>query len=137
MEVKNANDTDNSVALDIDTVVVPKPLARLARKIGIENLWLYVLAELSRGDSYPYELAKAIERDFGVKPGKVLPYVVLSKLEEEGFVESYNLERRRYYRITEQGRRLLKEGVSYIRELADKLDSYLDARAPTSRPSSP
>jgi len=46
-------------------VSVPKPLARLARKVGIENLWLYVLAELARGDSYPYELAKAIERDFG------------------------------------------------------------------------
>jgi PadR family transcriptional regulator PadR len=108
-------------------VGAPKPLERLARKIGIENLWLYVLAELSRGDSYPYELAKAIERDFGVKPGKVLPYVVLSKLEEEGFVESYNRERRRYYRITERGKRLLKEGVSYLRGLADKLGSYLES----------
>jgi len=39
-----------------------------------------------------------------VKAGKVLPYVVLSKLEEEGFVESYSRERRRYYRITERGR---------------------------------
>ena len=105
----------------------PKPLARLARKVGVENLWLYVLAELSRGDSYPYELAKAIERDFGVKTGKVLPYVVLSKLEAEGFVESYERERRKYYRITERGRQLLKEGVSYLRGLADKLGSYLEA----------
>lgn len=108
-------------------MTVPKPLARLARKVGVENLWLYVLAELARGDSYPYELAKAIERDFGVKVGKVLPYVVLSKLEEEGFVESYSRERRRYYRITERGRQLLEEGVNYLRELADKLGSYLKA----------
>ena len=105
----------------------PKPLARLARKVGVENLWLYVLAELSRGDSYPYELAKAIERDFGVKTGKVLPYVVLSKLEAEGFVESYERERRKYYRITERGSQLLREGVSYLRELADRLGSYLEA----------
>ena len=105
----------------------PKPLARLARKVGVENLWLYVLAELSRGDNYPYELAKAIERDFGVKAGKVLPYVVLSKLEAEGFVESYERERRKYYRITERGRQLLKEGVSYLRQLADKLDSYIES----------
>lgn len=105
---------------------VPKPLARLMRKTGIENLWLYVLAELSRGDSYPYELIKSVERDFGLNPGKVLPYMVLSKLEEEGFVESYNRERRKYYRITEQGKQLLREGVNYIRELADKLNRYLE-----------
>lgn len=108
----------------------PKPLSRLKRKVGIENLWLYILAELARGDSYPYELAKAVERDFGVKPGKVLPYVVLGKLESEGFVESYASGRRRYYRITERGRRLLAEGVGYLRELADKLGASLgEARA--------
>ncbi len=110
-------------------VSTPKPLARLVRKVGIENLWLYVLAELSRGDSYPYELVKSIERDFGVKPGKVLPYVVLSRLEAEGFVESYILERRRYYRLTERGRWLLREGVVYLRELAEKLSAYVDAQA--------
>jgi len=106
-------------------VSTPKPLARLARKVGVENLWLYILAELAQGDSYPYELVKAVERDFGVKAGKVLPYVVLSKLEAEGFVESYVRERRRYYRITERGRWLLREGVAYLRSLAEKLGARL------------
>lgn len=100
---------------------VPAPLARLKRKTSVENLWLYVLAELCRGDVYPYELVKAIERDFGFRPGKVLPYVVLSKLEDEGFVESYQVERRKYYRATERGRKLLAEGIDYLRALADRL----------------
>ncbi|MEM4454682.1 MAG: PadR family transcriptional regulator [Thermofilaceae archaeon] len=100
---------------------ISSPLARLKRKTSVENLWLYVLAELCRGDVYPYELVKAIERDFGFRPGKVLPYVVLSKLEDEGFVESYQVERRKYYRATEEGRKLLIEGVNYLRSLADKL----------------
>ncbi len=99
-----------------------KPLSRLKRKTGVENLWLYVLAELSRSDCYPYEVAKAIESDFGFNPGKVLPYVVLSKLESEGFVESYWSERRRYYRLTDKGRKLLVDGVTHLKELATKLE---------------
>ncbi|MEZ0345675.1 MAG: PadR family transcriptional regulator [Infirmifilum sp.] len=97
------------------------PLDRLRRKVGVENLWLYVLAELSRGDVYGYELAAAVERDFGFRPGRVLPYVVLGRLEEEGFVESYVRERRRYYRVTVEGRRLLEEGVRYLEGVASRL----------------
>ena len=81
-----------------------------------------MLAELSRGDSYPYELVKAIERDFGFSPGRVLPYVVLSKLEDEGFVESYWVERRRYYRVTEDGRDLLRAGIEHLKDLANRLE---------------
>ena len=108
----------------------PAPLTRLKRKLGVENLWLYVLAELCRGDSYPYELSKAIEDHFGIKPGRVLPYVVLSKLEGEGLVESYQQGRRRYYRVTEKGRALLQQGLEYLRSLSDKLASIanLDLR---------
>jgi len=102
-------------------VSVPPPVARLKRKLGVENLWLYVLAELCRGDSYPYDLVKAIERDFGFKPGKVLPYVVLSRLESEGFVESYFVERRKYYRVTEKGRELLAEGLTHLKVLTRRL----------------
>lgn len=100
----------------------PKPLGRLKRKTGVENLWLYVLAELSRNDSYPYEVAKAIEDDFGFNPGKVLPYVVLNKLENEGFVESYWSERRRYYRLTDKGKNLLADGIAHLKELVTRLE---------------
>lgn len=100
---------------------VSPPIARLKRKLSVENLWLYVLAELCQGDSYPYDLVKAVERDFGFKPGKVLPYVVLSKLESEGFVKSYYVERRKYYRVTDKGRRLLEEGIAHLRTLVDRL----------------
>ncbi len=99
----------------------PAPLRRLERKVGIENLWLYVLAVLCRGDSYPYELSRAIESHFGLRPGRVLPYVVLSRLESEGFVESYRRGRRRYYRVTERGRELLRQGVEYLRSLSGRL----------------
>lgn len=101
---------------------LPSPLARLLRKTGIENLWLYILAELCRGDSYAYELVRRIEEDFGVRPGKVLPYLVLGKLEGEGFVESYSSERRKYYRATEEGRQLLREGIAHLQALATKLE---------------
>lgn len=102
---------------------VSSPIVRLKRKLGVENLWLYVLAELCREDNYPYDLVKAIQRDFGFRPGRVLPYIVLSKLESEGLVESYYAERRKYYRVTEKGRKVLAEGVSYLKSLSEKLAS--------------
>jgi DNA-binding PadR family transcriptional regulator len=98
-----------------------KPLERLKRKTGVENLWLYVLAELARGEDYPYSLIKRIREDFGVKAGKVIFYVVTQKLEEEGLIRSHYIERRKYFAITEQGREVLRQGISYLKELSERL----------------
>jgi PadR family transcriptional regulator PadR len=100
-----------------------KPLERLKRKTGVENLWLYVLAELARGEDYPYSLIKRIREDFGIEAGKVIFYVVTQKLEEEGLIRSHYVERRKYFAITEQGREVLRQGISYLKELSEKLSS--------------
>ncbi|ABL78861.1 PadR family transcriptional regulator [Thermofilum pendens] len=106
-----------------------KPMRRLREKTGVENLWLYVLAELAKGDCYPYALRRAVLEDFGVDAGKVVFYVVTGKLEAEGFIEGYYRDRRKYYRITERGRRLLKEGIAYLRTLADRLERVSEGGA--------
>jgi DNA-binding PadR family transcriptional regulator len=98
-----------------------KPLERLKRKTGVENLWLYVLAELSRGEDYPYSLMKRIREDFSVEAGKVIFYVVTQKLEAEGFIESRYRERRKYYKATERGKEILREGIAYLSALSEKL----------------
>ena len=105
-----------------------RALRRLRRKLGIETLWIFILSVLASRDSYAYEIMKDIERIFGFNPGKVLPYVVLRKLEAQGLVESYRVEKRRYYRITEEGRRTLEEGITYISEVLEKLRELSEER---------
>jgi len=94
-----------------------KPLKRLIKKTTIENLWLYLLTELKKGDQHPYALIKIIQEKYSFNPGKVLPYVVLKKLERENFVKSYNKDNRHYYKITNRGIQLLDEGASFLRNI--------------------
>ncbi|MET9654393.1 MULTISPECIES: helix-turn-helix transcriptional regulator [unclassified Streptomyces] len=70
---------------------------------------LLVLSRLTDGESYGYEIAKALaEAGLGEIKGGTL-YPVLNRLEEAGLVEAEfrAAERgpgRRYYRLTERGR---------------------------------
>jgi len=109
-----------------------KTLKRLRRKLGIEVLWLFILSVLYNGDSYAYEISKKIKDRFGFDPGRVLPYIVLKKLVSGGFVESYISGRRVYYRITSKGEREFLEGVSYIKEILEKLTKPIKSAMYTS-----
>ena len=95
-----------------------KPLLRLKRSLTIDNLWLYILALLSRREMHAYAVLAAMEKRYGWKPGLVTPYVVLYKLEEEGYITGRDKERRRYYRITGKGREALSTGKKELIRLA-------------------
>lgn len=100
---------------------------RLLRKTTKENLWLYVLSILKDRSMYAYQLRDEIERRFGFIVGEVTAYVVMYGLKKEGLVRVSKEEprkeglARKYYSITPQGRALLSKGVSYLRELSQKL----------------
>lgn len=100
----------------------------MQRKLGVEVLWVFILSELLNGDTYAYDMAKNIKTKYGFDPGKVLPYVVLKRLEYEGLVESYEKDKRKYYRITERGRERLVEALKYIGETLEKLAEPLKSR---------
>jgi len=76
---------------------------------------ILILSLLSRKDMYGYEMTKEIERSsasvFTFKEGTLYP--ILHTLEVERMVEAYWHEeggrKRKYYRITEEGRSQLKE----------------------------
>ena len=97
------------------------PLRRLKHTLTRENLWLYVLSLLRRKRAYAYGLGDELEREFGWRHGLITSYIVLYKLEREGLIASEYEERRKYYRITEKGRRALAEAKRYMRELVRKL----------------
>lgn len=95
-----------------------KPLVRLKRSLTIDNLWLYILSILSKKEMHAYAMLNEMEKRYGWKPGLVTPYVVLYKLEEEGYITGYDKERRRYYRITKKGKEALATGKKELIRLA-------------------
>jgi PadR family transcriptional regulator PadR len=70
-------------------------------------LELCVLALLSRGDNYAYEIAARLAE--GIDMGEGTIYPLMRRLQAEGFVDTYLVESssgppRKYYRLTAAGR---------------------------------
>lgn len=100
---------------------MPSPMERLKNKTTKELLWVYLLHLLKERDMYAYEIRKKINKEFGFSPALVTSYVVFYKLEREGYVAAKWKENKKYYSLTAKGEKLLKEGVSYLRSMVDKL----------------
>lgn len=77
---------------------------------------MLILKLLESGDKYGYQMIEELERQssnvFTLKAGTLYP--LLHTLEQEGRVKSYDMEsesgrQRKYYSITEAGRKLLSQ----------------------------
>jgi DNA-binding PadR family transcriptional regulator len=97
------------------------PVKRLKRLLTSGNLWLYILSLLKKRKLYAYELDKMIESEFGFRPNKIMIYVVLYRLENEGLITSQYEERRKYYTISGKGSESLKIARDYFKTLSGKL----------------
>ncbi|CAG7644192.1 PadR family transcriptional regulator [Paenibacillus allorhizosphaerae] len=90
-----------------------------------------ILNLLERRELYGYELIKELERSSGgafqLKEGTLYP--ILHAMESAGTVEAYWQEaegrKRKYYRITDQGRQQLKEKKAEWRLFRNAVDSVL------------
>jgi DNA-binding PadR family transcriptional regulator len=99
-----------------------KPAKRLKQTLTVGNLWLYILSLIkSKKEVYAYSLVEEIEDEFKFKPGRVMIYLVLYKLEDEKIIESKFRERRKYYKMTIKGQETLKLAKKYLAGLAKKL----------------
>jgi PadR family transcriptional regulator PadR len=70
-------------------------------------LELCVLALLSRGDAYGYEIASRLAQGIGMGEGTVYP--LMRRMQSDGLVATYLVESpsgppRKYYRLTDAGR---------------------------------
>ena len=90
---------------------------RLKEKVQKENLWFFILLLLSQRARYGYEIRRLVNERFGFWSGNVTAYRVLYSLQSAGMVSSEVLDRRRYYRITEAGRKELAEARAFLEEL--------------------
>jgi len=92
-------------------------VGRLKNKVQKENLWFFILVLLSPQERYGFELRRLINEKFGFWSGNVTAYRVLYDLEKSNLVSAEMKDRRRYYRITELGRKELEEARGFFRSL--------------------
>ena len=92
-------------------------VGRLKSKVQKENLWFFILVLLSSQERYGFELRRLINEEFGFWSGNVTAYRVLYDLERSNMVKAELKERRKYYRITEQGRAELAEAREFLQGL--------------------
>lgn len=101
------------------------PLKRLKRKLTLENIWIYILRLLIEKPMYAYEIREMIENRFSFKIGEITAYIVLYKLANSGYVKTEwkvkEGRQRKYYIITEKGKKLLKEGIGFLNETISKI----------------
>lgn len=97
------------------------PMRRLEKHLTGGNLWLYILSLLKKGKRHAYALDEEISKEFSFKPNKIMVYVVLYKLEEEGLIDSEFEGRRKYYNITKKGIQTVNKGKKYLEELSKTL----------------
>lgn len=91
-----------------------------------------ILRILSEGDSYGYEISKTIidggEGIIDVKDATI--YTAFKRMEEDGLLITYwgdgvGGARRRYYRITEKGRRFYEEKLAEWKKVSRILDKLI------------
>jgi len=103
-------------------IIDSSPIKRLKKHLTTGNLWLYILSLIKkRNKIYAYVLNKDIEEKFGFIAGKVMIYLVLYRLESEKLISSEFEERRKYYKITKKGEKILNFAKNYMEKLSKRL----------------
>jgi PadR family transcriptional regulator PadR len=95
-------------------------------------LTLCVLALLNRHDSYAYEIASTLSDAIDMGEGTIYP--LMRRMQSDGQVETYLVESpsgpsRKYYRLTDAGRRALDAQTTEWRAFALAVESVLDGPA--------
>ncbi len=91
-------------------------------------LELCVLAVISKGDCYGYELVETISKNIEISDGTIYP--LLRKLQVEGYCETYLVESkggppRKYYRITKKGMLAKENLLSEWSKFVEQVDNII------------
>lgn len=110
----------------MNTVTAPSGTIEIQLKKGV--LGLCVLALLSRGDSYAYEIASRLSDAIDMGEGTIYP--LMRRMQTEGLVETYLVESpagpsRKYYRLTPAGQDALTVQRADWRHFSDAVDAIL------------
>ena len=89
-----------------------------------------ILSVVNREDSYGYEISQTVKLAASIKESTLYP--ILSKLEQSGFLTTYNQEfqgrNRKYYSITDAGRKQLVYLEEEWNTYKDTIDGIIEGR---------
>jgi PadR family transcriptional regulator, regulatory protein PadR len=93
-------------------------------------LELCVLALLSRGDAYGYEIASRLAKGIGMGEGTIYP--LMRRMQADGLVETYLVESpsgpsRKYYRLTASGRTSFQAQLAEWAQFSQAVNEILGA----------
>lgn len=106
----------SNLYLDLQCILKGGITLKVSKELLKGTTVLLILKLLNDGDKYGYEMTKALEVHsdnlFTLKEGTLYP--ILHSLESQGMIESYweetvAVRKRKYYRITNEGKKLLKD----------------------------
>lgn len=87
-----------------------------------------VLAHLSKGDTYGYELNQALVEPLELSESTLYP--VLRRLSKDGYLNTYDEafdgRNRRYYTITDRGKSVLEEYSESWKEFKNRIDKLVE-----------
>ncbi|NJC40275.1 PadR family transcriptional regulator PadR [Brevundimonas alba] len=100
-------------------------------------LTLCVLALLNRRDSYAYEIASTLSDAIDMGEGTIYP--LMRRMQSDGQVETYLVESsagpsRKYYRLTDAGRRALEAQTAEWRAFVTAVENVMNADAEPAPP---
>ncbi len=104
---------------------MPEPID-IQMKKGV--LGLCVLAVLARNESYAYEIASHLSDAIGMGEGTIYP--LMRRMQTDGLVATYMVESsagpsRKYYKLTDTGRKALETQSDEWRGFAASVDALL------------
>ena len=89
-----------------------------------------ILSVVEQQDSYGYEISQTVKMVASIKESTLYP--ILRKLETGGYLTTYSEEfqgrKRKYYSITEEGRRQLEYLRKEWREYRNTVDDIVEGR---------
>ncbi len=89
---------------------------------------LLILSVVSQRDAYGYQISQILKQVSGTKDSALYP--VLKRLQENGFVETYDQpfqgRNRKYYTITPQGRDQCEQLKQQWAEYKDAIDAIVE-----------
>ena len=101
----------------------PRALARLRKKLTVENLWLYVISIL-KSEGRPlkaYDIKVRLREKYGINPPAVTVYTVLYRMVRDGLLERTREGGDIVYSVTERGLSAHRVGLAIIEETLAKL----------------
>ena len=116
--------------VNVESDVPSELIDKLRLEVRRGSLTIAVLAQL-RNEHYGYSLRKALE-ELGLDIDEGTLYPLLRRLESQGLLTSEWREeakrRKRFYRLSKEGRKILKQLLDEWRVLNNALDNILSER---------